>query len=159
VQDVCWIAHTGLAIVMRPRGDDWLEEDLARIRAAGIETIVSTLEDGEARMLGLAQERKLAESLGIHFISYPMRDRSTPTDRKHFTAFVTSLAARLEAGEKVGVHCRGCIGRSTIVTACTLITMGWTAADALRAIELAREFPVPDTAEQFAWIMAFGAPQ
>jgi protein-tyrosine phosphatase len=158
-KDVYWIAKTGLAIVARPRGDEWLEDDLARLRNAGIQTLISTVEDWEARSLGLARERELAESRGIEFISYPMRDRSTPTNRVDFARFVKSLATRLEGGEKIGVHCRGCIGRSTVVTACTLITMGWSAADTLRAIEIAREFPVPDTDEQQAWIVAFGAAQ
>jgi protein-tyrosine phosphatase len=154
-KDVCWIASTGLAIVMRPRADDWLENDLARLKNAGIQTLVSTVEDWEASELGLDRERELAGHLGLKFISFPMHDRSTPNDGKSFTAFVESLAARLEAGEKIGVHCRGCIGRSTVVTACTLIRMGWSAADALQTIEIAREFPVPDTEEQRAWIMSF----
>lgn len=157
MKDVYWIADTGLAIVPRPRGDEWLKDDLARLKNAGIQTIVSTVEDFEARALGLAQEREFAEAIGIQFISYPMQDRSTPADREDFRRFVKSLATRLEAGEKVGVHCRGCIGRSTVVTAGTLITMGWSAQDALHAIEIAREFPVPDTDEQRAWILAFGA--
>lgn len=158
-KDVCWIANTGLAIAMRPRGDESLKDDLARLKSAGIQTLISTIEDWEARALGLAREQELAESVGIRFLSYPMRDRSTPSDRQNFTRFVKNLAVRLDAGEKIGVHCRGCIGRSTVVTACTLITMGWSAADALRAIEIAREFPVPDTDEQRAWILAFGAAQ
>lgn len=159
MQDVCWIARTGLAIVMRPRGDDWLESDLLRLKTAGIQTLVSTVEDWEARMLGLAQEQEIAEGIGIQFLSYPMQDRSTPSNREDFRRFVKSLAVRLEQGQRIGVHCRGCIGRSTVVTACTLITMGWSAPDALHAIELAREFPVPDTEEQRAWILAFGGTQ
>ena len=158
-KDVYWIANTGLAIVPRPRGDEWLKDDLSRLKSAGIQGLVSTVEDWEARALGLARERELAESVGIHFISYPLPDRSTPSNREDFTRFVKSLTTRLEAGEKIGVHCRGCIGRSTVVTACTLIILGWSAADALRAIEIAREFPVPDTDEQREWILAFGEAQ
>lgn len=142
---------------MRPRGDEWLEGDLIRLKTEGIQTIVSTVEVWEAQMLGLAKERGLSERLGLGFISYPMEDRSTPSSREDFAQFVRSLAARLETREKIGIHCRGCIGRSTVVTACTLITMGWPAVDALRAIEIARGFPVPDTGEQRAWICSFGA--
>jgi len=156
VKDVYWIERTGLAIVMRPRGDGELEEDLIRLKIAGIQTLISTVEDWEAGELGLANERVIAERLGFHFISYPMQDRSTPSNREDFSRFVKSLATLLEAGERIGVHCRGCIGRSTVVTACTLITMGWSAKDALHAIAVARAFPVPDTDEQRAWILAFG---
>lgn len=158
-KEIYWITNTGLAIVMRPRGDDWLKDDLTRLQHAGIQIIVSTVEDWEARSLGLAREAELAQSVGLRFVSYPMQDRSTPANLEDFRRFVKSLATCLESGDKIGVHCRGCIGRSTVVTACTLITMGWSAEDALQAIKIAREFPVPDTDEQRAWILAFGAAQ
>jgi protein-tyrosine phosphatase len=156
VNDIFWIADTGLAIVLRPRGDDWLENDLKRIMMAGIQTIVSTVETWEARSLGLAEEAAIAERLGMHFISYPMQDRSVPSDRQDFSHFVSTLARRLQTGEKVGVHCRGCIGRSTVVAASTLITLGWPVEKALDEIEVARGCSVPDTEEQHDWILNFG---
>jgi len=159
VNDIFWIADTGLAIVLRPRGDDWLENDLKRIRMAGIETIVSTVETWEARALGLANEGDIAQRLGMHFISYPMQDRSVPFDREDFTDFVSMLAKRLRTGERIGVHCRGCIGRSTVVAASTLIKLDWPAENALEAIEKARGCSVPDTEEQRDWIIEFGENQ
>lgn len=144
---------------MRPHGDESLQDDLSRLKNGGIQTLLSTVEDWESRMLGLANERAIAEGLGLHFISYPMQDRSTPAHREDFRRFVLSLVRRLQNGEKIGVHCRGCIGRSTVVTASTLITMGWSATDALDAIESARGCSVPDTEEQREWIMAFGDAQ
>jgi hypothetical protein len=36
-----------------------------------------------------------------------------------------------------------------------MIALGWKAADALRQIERARGFPVPDTPEQLEWILNF----
>jgi protein-tyrosine phosphatase len=157
VNDVFWIAKTGLAIVMRPHGDDLLRDELSHLKRAGIQTLISTLEVWEARELGLANEGSLAEELGLHFISYPIRDRTAPSRKEEFDEFVGGLAQRLQAGEKIGVHCRGCIGRSTVVTASTLIKLGWDAEKALDAIELARGCSVPDTEEQREWILDFGA--
>ena len=157
MNDVFWIGETGLAIVMRPRGDDWLLDELNRLRRAGIQTLVSTLEVWEARELGLAEEGALAEEMGLHFLSYPIRDRATPSHREQFDRFVQSLAERLHTGDKIGVHCRGCIGRSTVVTASTLIKLGWSHKRALDAIEIARGCSVPDTEEQRDWILDFGA--
>lgn len=159
MNDIFWIGDTGLAIVLRPRGDDWLENDLQRIHMAGIQLIVSTVENWEARTLGLAEEGDIAERVGMRFISYPMQDRSTPNDREDFTDFVSMLAKRLETGEKIGVHCRGCIGRSTLVAASTLIKRGWPADRALDEIERARGCSVPDTEEQRDWIVDFGERQ
>jgi protein-tyrosine phosphatase len=156
VNDVFWIADTGLAIVLRPRGGNWLENDLQRIRMAGIQTIVSTIESAEARELGLAEEGPTVERLGMHFISYPLQDRSVPPHREAFTDFVLKLGRRLQSGEKIGVHCQGCIGRSTVVTASILIKLGWPAQRALDEIEKARGCSVPDTEEQRDWIIEFG---
>ena len=156
MNDVFRIADTGLAIVLRPRGDDWLENDLQRIHMAGIQTIVSTIESAEARELGLAEEGRTVERLGMRFISYPLQDRSVPPRREDFTEFVLKLGRRLQSGEKFGVHCRGCIGRSTVVIASILIKLGWTAERALDEIEKARGCSVPDTEEQRDWIIDFG---
>ena len=142
---------------MRPRGDDWLEDDLRQIHRQEIETVVSMLESWEAKSLGLAGEGAFCHELGLRFVSYPIPDRSAPSNRSGFDVLVSALADRLQTGEKIGVHCRGCIGRSTIVAACTLIKRGWTAKDALEAIEAARGCMVPDTEEQVEFILDFGS--
>jgi protein-tyrosine phosphatase len=163
VNDVFWIEQNSkrlpgqLAIVMRPRGDQWLHADLLRLKQAGIQTLVSMLESLEAESLGLSRERIASEGIGLRFLFYPIPDRSTPSDRVSFDAFVNGLALRLQEGERIGVHCRGCIGRSTIVTACTMIKLGWNPKAALRAIQDARGCAVPDTDAQRDWILRYEA--
>ena len=147
----------GVAIVIRPQGDDRLEYELREIRDRGIDTIVSLLEPFEADFLGLANERGAAERVGLKFLSYPIRDGSVPRDVAGFRSFVREIADRLAAGERIGVHCRGCIGRATITAACALIHQGWKARDALEAIAEARGFAVPDTLEQEDWILIYKA--
>jgi hypothetical protein len=54
---IFWIEgspHAPLAIVIRPQGDDLLEDELLRLKQSGIETLVSMMEDWEADSLGLA---------------------------------------------------------------------------------------------------------
>jgi protein-tyrosine phosphatase len=160
VSEIHWIEGNpapGLAIVLRPEGDDQLEGELRRIRHGGIDTIVSLLEPFEAGSLGLADEQAAAERAGLEFLSYPIRDGSIPRDVVQFRSFVHGIADRLAAGERIGVHCRGCIGRATITAACVLIHRGWKARDALEAIAEARGFAVPDTLEQEDWILAYKA--
>lgn len=38
-----WVT-TQLAIVPRPRGDDWLDDEMVALREAGIDVVVSMLE-------------------------------------------------------------------------------------------------------------------
>jgi protein-tyrosine phosphatase len=163
VKDVLWIGSTRdemdstLAIVLRPRGDDWLEDELKRLKRGGIQTMVSMLEPLEAEELGLAREKSLAEKIGLKFLSYPIPDRQTPSDASRFREFATGLAGRARNGERIGVHCRGSIGRSTVIAASVLIHLGWRPHHALSAIEAARGCPVPDTEEQRNWILNYEA--
>jgi protein-tyrosine phosphatase len=160
VRDIYWVGgneNIGLAIVLRPRGDRWLEADMRGLKAGGIQTLVSLLEPDEARWLGLEDEAAAAERAGITFLSFPIPDAHVPMDEKGFRAFVADLAGRIAGGEHIGVHCQGSIGRATVTAASTLVHLGWKPADALEAIETARGVPVPDTEEQFHWILAYEA--
>jgi len=160
LDDVFWIEGNppvGLAVVLRPRDAESLKEDLLRFRQSGVEVLVSLLEPTEATWLGLRDEGPLAEAAGMHFISYPILDVHVPAKVASFRAFVADLADHLRAGERIGVHCRGSIGRSTVTAACTLIHLGWNARQALKAIEAARGLMVPDTEEQLRWILKYKA--
>jgi protein-tyrosine phosphatase len=160
MSDVFWIdgnPPASLAIVLCPHGDSWLKDGLLYIRRSGVDTLVSLLETQEAAWLGLAKEGALAEEAGMQFLSYPIPDVHVPPDVSSFRLFVTGLAARLRAGERIGLHCRGSIGRAPLTAACTLIHLGWTAMAALVAIQAARGSMIPDTEEQMCWILQYKA--
>jgi len=160
VNDIFWIkGHppATLAIVLRPRGDEWLEDELLRMKQGGIQTLVSLLERDEAILLGLADEHPIADHIGLKFLSYPIPDTEIPSNLAAFQTFAAGLADRLRAGERIGVHCRGSIGRATVTAACALIHLGWTPRAALAAIQAARGCMVPDTQEQEDWILRYKA--
>ncbi len=146
-----------LAIVLCPRADNQLADEMRIIRQSGVDTLVSLLEPNEAAWMGLADEGPLAELAGMRFLGYPIRDASVPRDTASFRSFVARLAERLRAGERIGFHCRGCIGRAPITAACTLVQLGWAPAAAIAAITRARGCTVPDTVEQHRWIMDYKA--
>jgi protein-tyrosine phosphatase len=157
---VFWIdgdPQSGLAIVLRPRGDEWVREDLEEMKQSGVQTLISLLHPHEAVWLGLADEAAIALELGLGFVSYPILDAHVPDDEDHFRSFVSGLAERISAGEKIGLHCQGSIGRATVTAAGTLIHLGWKPKDALAAIQAARGCVVPDTAEQRRWILRYKA--
>ncbi len=160
VSDVFWIEGTppaGLAIVICPHGDGWLKEELHNFKRSGVDTLVSLLEKDVAEWLGLAEEGVLAVEAGMQFLSYPIPDVHVPLNAASFRAFVQGLADRLHAGERIGMHCRGSIGRAPLTAACTLIHLGWTASEALAAIQAARGYMIPDTEEQLRWILQYKA--
>ena len=145
-----WI-DAQLAIVPRPRGGDWLDDEMLAVREAGIDIVVSMLEGTEAKELGLEREEEAAKLAGIAYTSFPIQDRGVP-DLRRFNQFLGDLEQRLSEGKRIGIHCRGCIGRSSVVTASLLIRSGVPAAEAWIQIETARDAPVPDTLEQLEWV-------
>lgn len=158
MKTVLWIEEaqpSRLAIVLRPRGGDELQADLEMVKDAGIHTLVSLLTREDNEDLGLTEEGRIAEQLGMRFISYPILDRCTPPDLASFRRLVADLRDQVRAGKNIGAHCRGCIGRATVLLASVMIALGWNATQALQRIERARGFLVPDTPEQLEWILNF----
>src|SRR5689334_3358873 len=144
-----------LAILPRPRGGDWLEDEIAAWRRAGVDVVVSLLMPDEANDLGLADEPAASRAAGIEFVSLPIPDRGVPGSTAAAVSLLTSLGDSLAHGKTVAVHCRQGIGRSALIAAGLLARSGADAATAIRRVAAARGLPVPETDEQRDWIAAF----
>jgi protein-tyrosine phosphatase len=141
-----------LAVVTRPRGGDWLEEEANGWRRAGIDVVVSLLENDEAAQLDLVDERRIAEANSILFISFPIPDRGVPASVPAAISLVASIAVALEGGKNVAVHCRQGIGRSGLIVAGVLANSGVSPEQAMRVVSSARGLAVPETSEQRLWL-------
>src|SRR5215831_12141788 len=141
-----------LGIMARPRGHDWLPDDLRALKQLGVDVVVSTLTSKEAEELGLFAEAEACAENGLVFVPFPIEDRSLPPHPAQFDILVKRLLAYLQDGKSVVIHCRAGIGRSSLIAACVLIRMGASADRAFQVIEHARGCPVPDTPEQRKWV-------
>jgi len=153
--EIYWIKASGpgkLAVMPRPRGGDWLEDEIRGLKRSGIDILVSLLTPEEESFLGLEEEGAQAHAHGLAFFSHPVPDRDVPASPKETWALAARLADRFAAGKKIAVHCRMGIGRSPLLLACILVSRGVEPDDAWKAIGTARGFPVPDTVEQRDWL-------
>jgi protein-tyrosine phosphatase len=158
VAEVYWVDAFGgrsLAIVGRPRPEDWLADDVAAWQTAGVRAVVSMLTAVEIQELGLSGEADACHDNGIAYYSFPIADRSIPESTTEFERLIGSLLESIDAGQPVAVHCRAGIGRSAILAAGMMVRRGETPDSALRRIEAARGLPVPDTDEQRDWLIQF----
>lgn len=146
-----------LAIVPRPRGGDWLEDDLRALRENGLDVIVSLLTPGEAKELDLDQEGRLAQAAGLQFLQFPITDYGVPPSVESTLALIERLEAVLTSGKNVGIHCRQGIGRSTTIAASLLVRGGIDPVEALGRVGKARGRSVPDTPEQSEWVRSFAS--
>jgi protein-tyrosine phosphatase len=144
-----------LAIVTRPRGGDWLEDEIGRWRSGGVNVVISTLTTAEASDFELAQEGELLQAKGVEYLAFPIPDREVPDSMERTEEFVRKLEGHLIQRKGVAIHCRQGIGRSSLLAACTLILGGIDPAQAFERIQTARGCPVPDTPEQMEWVVRF----
>jgi protein-tyrosine phosphatase len=141
-----------LAVVKRPRGGDWLEDEIDGWRQAGLDVVVSLLDSDETAQFELDREREIAESKGIQLISFPIPDRGVPASTRDAVSLLTRLQAALDAGKNVAVHCRQGIGRSGLIAAGLLVRSGIDVSEAIDTVSAARGRDIPETPAQLQWI-------
>jgi protein-tyrosine phosphatase len=152
--EIYWISGIRggrLAVMPRPRGGDWLEDEIKSLRNQGVDTVVSLLTTNEMTELGLSNEPMLCQRDHIEYISYPIADRQVPDSTAPTIELVRRIRTQLKQGKSVAIHCRAGIGRSGLMAACVLVAEGVDVTDAFEIIGTARGTAVPDTQEQKDW--------
>ena len=153
--DLFWIPgpwRGKLAVITRPRGGDWLEDEVNAWRRDGLDVVVSLLERDEADQLELRHEGDIARSKNVQFISFPIPDRGVPISTKNAISFLREIVAKLEDGRSVAIHCRQSVGRSGLMAAGLLVTSGMGVDKAIEAVSTARGQVIPETPAQLQWI-------
>jgi protein-tyrosine phosphatase len=144
-----------LAISARPRGGDWLADEIAWWNQAKLNVVVSLLTTDEEVDLDLSLEVDECMAQGIDFVSLPIIDRGLPSNSATFSEIASELATRLTSGENIAIHCRQGIGRSALLAAAILMTLGNSADEAIRLVSIARGQRVPETQAQLEWLQNF----
>ncbi|GAB4047569.1 phosphatase domain-containing putative toxin [Catellatospora paridis] len=144
-----WPAAGRLAVMPRPAGGDWLDDEVARLRRHGVDTVVSALTGPEYDRLDLRGEEQAVRTAGMRFVSFPIPDLGVP-DFTAYRKLTGQLADEVAAGRFVLAHCFGGIGRATVIAGGVLVRLGASAVDAIAAIAAVRGLPVPETEPQRA---------
>lgn len=141
-----------LTIMPRPRGGEWLEDDLKSLKTAGVTHVVSLLMPSEITDLGLSQEAALCTSLGLEYTSFPIPDRQSPSSLDATRDLIQAIEASLKAGQRIVIHCRMGIGRSSTIAACVMAHQNISPTEAFKELSRVRGFQVPDTDDQRQWV-------
>jgi protein-tyrosine phosphatase len=141
-----------LAVTARPRGGEWLDDEIAAWKRAAVHTVVSLLTPEEHADLDLAQERSKVEAHGMEFISFPIPDRGVPESQRKLSQLLEKLDKELHRGRNVVVHCRQGVGRAGLVASCLLVAEGLSPDAAAQQVSDVRGVTVPETEEQRRWI-------
>ncbi|HEU5227397.1 MAG TPA: dual specificity protein phosphatase family protein [Ktedonobacteraceae bacterium] len=144
-----------VSIMARPRGGDWLPDEIKDLHTSGVDILVSLLTDAEVSELDLAEEVACCQNLGIKYISFAIEDLSVPPFSEQTFELLRQLKAYLAEGKHIALHCRAGIGRSGMMAASLLAINGLTPERAFDLLSQVRGYSVPETAEQRAWVVAF----
>lgn len=144
-----------IALVLRPRGGEWLEDEAKAWAAAGIDVIVSMLEPEEIRNFELEREAEFCVKNGIEFFACPVADRGIPNLDESFLQLIERLKTLLLNGKKIAIHCRQSVGRAPLMAAALMISFGMDFEEAFRQLSIVRGVEVPETDEQRNWAERF----
>ena len=155
---VYWITDNSglrLGIMARPRGGDWLEDEITSLRDQGIKVVASLLNPDEAAEFGLEKEAEFCSKHGIEYLSFPIEDRSVPQLDFQADEFFRKIGKSLSERKPVSIHCRQGIGRAALVAASLLVMTGHPVEEAFRKVATSRGCDVPETPEQREWVKSF----
>lgn len=144
-----------IALVPRPRGGEWLEDEAAAWATVGLDVIVSMLDAEEIQAFELGREGEFCAANGIEFISFPVTDRSVPDLNQELFRLTEKLKTLLLNGKNIGIHCRQSIGRAPLLAAVLMTLFGIESNEAFRQLSIVRGVEVPETAEQRNWVKRF----
>lgn len=152
---IFWL-NENFGIMSRPLGGDDLMEEIEYWKKLEVNTIVSFLTDEENEELGLEYERIDCKREGFDFIKFPIEDRQVPDSYLKTRDLVNNLVDKINQNNRILMHCRGGMGRVSIISASVLSIMQKTSVkQAFENISKIRGLYVPDTDEQTAWTEEF----
>jgi atypical dual specificity phosphatase len=136
-----WIDKPHLAATARPSSP----EDLAWLRAQGIEVLVSLTEE--------RPRRDWVEQANLLVFHEPMEDMEAPT-QDQLDRCVSAIERATEQNMGVAVHCGAGLGRTGTVLAAYLVAKGQSASSAIAKVRRLRPGSV-ETDEQVSAVELF----
>ncbi|EFH84474.1 hypothetical protein [Ktedonobacter racemifer] len=115
-----------ISMMARPRGGDWLLDEVTALREAGVHVLVSLLTPLEIDEFELAEESAFCKTQDITFFSFPIIDRSVPPLNDRTLALIQLLDDQRVQGKHIALHCRQGLGRAALMAASLLVLSGWS---------------------------------
>lgn len=139
------------AIMPHPRGGQLLEQSIEEIRLSDYDVVVSMLTRGEQAELELLAEEEVCQNKGILYLNFPIRDEVADSDTD-VMQFIDSLAVLQQEKRKIVFHCRGGVGRSSMMLSLLAARLGVEPEASFELITISRGEQAPETEFQRQWV-------
>lgn len=127
-----------------------LKEDVRVIRAWGASTVVTLIEDHEFHLLGIENLEQEVRAQGMNWMHLPIIDVGVP-DKRFEDSWVLAgaiLHQRLDAGDRIVIHCRGGLGRTGLVAGRILVERGCIPQTAIHRVRAVRPHAIETAAQE-----------
>ena len=146
-----WISAIGLpenaiGLTILPGRKDWsrdLEEDIKEIKKNKITKIINLVTIDELSHYGVKELNDVYTKAGFEVLHLPILDQMTPS-LDEINECVSKISTWLVQNEKIMIHCVGGLGRSGLVAACYLKSIG---IESNQSIKIIREYRSPRAIE------------
>jgi ADP-ribosyl-[dinitrogen reductase] hydrolase len=127
-----------------------LKEDMRAIRAWGASMVVTLIEDHEFQLLAIENLEQEVRVHGMEWRHLPIRDVDVPDQRFEDAWEQTGaeLHDRLDAGDRILIHCRGGLGRTGLVAGVLLVERGCDPGTAVRRVRAVRPNAIETAAQE-----------
>ena len=113
---------------------------LDQLRLAGAHGVLTLMTSAELLRLDLTQLGQRVEASGMSWFHLPIEDDEAPdaTFEQAWQQALPQLIALLRDGKHLVIHCKGGSGRTGLVAAALLMTMGQPQQEAMAAVQARR---------------------
>ena len=129
----------------------FLENLLIEYKRKRVKLVVTLLDSDEIADLGIISFSTLLMDSGFHWIHCPIRDRSTCSDQERIRTLLEDIKKILKPNNSVVIHCHAGLGRTGLLAATFLVSMGLAAESAIETIRETRPGSI-ETIEQEKYI-------
>ena len=146
-----------LGLTICPGKKDWprnwnrdLVEDLCVIRDWGATTVVTLIEPHEFDLLKVGHLGEQVKEFGMRWIHLPIPDVDIPDQRfeQEWIVAGPEIHHRIQAGQKILIHCRGGLGRTGLVAGLILVERGYAPRQAILKVRSIRRGAIETAAQE-----------
>ena len=129
----------------------FLENLLIEYKQRRVKLVVTLLDFNEIEDLGIISFSTFLMDNGFNWIHCPIRDRSTCSDQKRIRTLLQDIKEVLKPSNSVLIHCHAGLGRTGLLAATFLVSMGLPAESAIKTIRETRPGSI-ETIEQERYV-------
>ena len=144
------LCNNKFAIMSHPMGGESLSKNIENIKHQGYEVVISMLTHEEQKELDMLNEGEICKRNNMLFINFPIRDEVADSDEDTIK-FINDLELLQKLKSKIIFHCRGGVGRSSMILSLLASRLGVAPNVSFDLISKSRGELAPENDIQKQW--------